>query len=132
MSQSRPPINLGEIIAQREYYLEPGQKVVIRLGMPFPQAEYPHDSCCPYQIEGLGSGKVRVAHGIDAFQSIWLAMQMIGAELYTSDEFAAGKLKLAEGPPDPDLCLPVPRAMEDLLPPWPPPRPADHDASVAS
>ena len=36
---------------------------------------------CPWQIVGLGAEQVRAAYGIDAFQSLQLAMQMIGAQM---------------------------------------------------
>ena len=108
------------MIAEREFTLDPDQKVTIRLGMPFtPETEgFPNESWCPHQITGLGNGKVRRAVGIDAFQSLRIALQVIGSDLYASEEYKAGRLHL--GGRDPDLNLPVFDELRHLVPPIPP------------
>lgn len=51
------------------------------------------DYYCPYQIAGVGSGKVKYAAGIDAFQAIQLAMQRIGTDLSVLNRECGGKLR---------------------------------------
>src|SRR4029078_10732195 len=51
---------------------------------------------CEYEI-CWPSGATRFkAHGIDSVQSLLLALQMVGAELYTSDAHRSGKLMWLE------------------------------------
>jgi hypothetical protein len=54
--------------------------VMVKLGMPLP---FPEGAgyYAPFQVTGVGSEKVRYAGGIDAIQSIQLAMKMVGAYL---------------------------------------------------
>ena len=117
---TRKPVELGPVLAEREYILKPDGVVTIRLGQPFAPPEFPNESWCPFQIEGLGSGRVRRAIGIDHFQSISLAMTSIGTTLYTSDEYQAGRLRLGDGGGDADLALPVFDDYRHLVPPIPP------------
>jgi hypothetical protein len=39
------------------------------------------DMYCPFQIVGIGSGRVKYAVGVDGFQAIALALRMIRADL---------------------------------------------------
>jgi len=117
------PAELCPVIAVRRFILLPDQEVIVRLGLPFTSDGFPGESRCPIQIEGLGSGKIRHVVGIDAFQSLWLALLHIGTLLYTSEEYKSGRLFAFEG--DPDLCLPVHDDFRDLLPPLPE-RPPGH------
>jgi hypothetical protein len=78
------PAELCPVIAVRRFILLPDQEVIVRLGLPFTSDGFPGESRCPIQIEGLGSGKIRHVVGIDAFQSLWLALLHIGTLLYTS------------------------------------------------
>ena len=105
--------NVGLPIAQRELELEGARKITVVVGKPekFPGDD---DYYCPYQITGLGDDKVRYAGGIDGVQALWLALQMIAADLYTSSEAQNGKLTWHD---ERDLGFPVPESVRDLLPP---------------
>ena len=78
-------IDLGSVIAERQLlYSDPenGSRLVrVLLGAP---RESPGGGewYCPWQILGIGGEKVLAAYGIDAVQSLQLAMTMIGANLY--------------------------------------------------
>ena len=91
-----------------------GKEVAVMIGRPekFPDGE---DYYCPYQIVGMGGGQVRYAGGIDAVQALQLAIQMIGADLYSSQDARSGKLSWHAGSPG-DLGFPVPNSMRDSAP----------------
>jgi hypothetical protein len=116
-------VELGQVIAERRLILDPDGTVTVRIGLPITRPGPPEESWCPYQIEGLGAGKVRRAVGIDAIQSLWLALVAVGSALYASEEYQAGRLHSFPG--DPDLGLPVFDGLRDLVPPTPP-RPEGH------
>lgn len=92
-----------------------GRQITVVIGKPekFPDAE---DFYCPYQIVGLGSGRVRYAGGIDAVQAMQLALKMVGADLYTSPESQAKQLTWQGGESSGDLGFPVPDSVKDLAP----------------
>ena len=119
------PVEIGEPLAERGYFLAPDGKVTIRVGQPFTPPDHPRESWCPYQVEGLGDDRVRRAIGIDHFQSIWLAMQMIGSTLYNSEQHRSGRLRFDLESQYPDLALPVFEQDRHLVPPIPP-RPDGH------
>ena len=121
----RVPVEIATPIAERSYFLAPDGTVTIRVGQPFTPPDHPEESWCPYQIEGLGDDKVRRTIGIDHFQSIWLAMQLIGSRLYNSEEHRSGRLRFAADSEYPDLGLPVFDQDRHLVPPIPP-RPEGH------
>jgi hypothetical protein len=84
--------------------------VLITVGRPeqFPDS---HDYFCPYQVTGLGRDHVRYGAGVDPMQAMLLTLKMIGADVYSSAAYKAGKLSwLEEG--NPDLGLPVPEGFE--------------------
>ena len=67
---------------------------------------------CEYEI-GWPTGARRFkAHGIDSVQSLLLALQMVGAELYTSDAHRSGKLMWLER--GAGYGLPLPSGIRDL------------------
>lgn len=68
---------------------------------------------CEYQIVGVGSGKVRYAAGEDSMQALVLALQMIGADLYTSEAAKKGSLTWFGSP---NVGFPVAEAIADLVP----------------
>ena len=108
---------LGTVIAERRLYLDDQESVRVRIGTPITNERDDSMSGCPYQIEGMGTGKVRFIYGVDTVQALWLALQTVGVDLYASDEYKAGRLKaFAESSPNDDLHLPVPPGLEDLLP----------------
>lgn len=108
-------MKITTVIATRVLDLSDGRKVTITIGKPekFPDAE---DYYCPYQIVGIGSEHVRHAGGIDAVQALELALKMIGADLYTSQEAQAGVLSWNAGSKKGDLGVPVPDVLRDLPP----------------
>lgn len=98
--------DVGTVIATRELFNSDGEAVIVIIGKPenFPDG----DNCyCPYQITGIKRNKVRYAVGIDAVQALELALKMIGADLYTSDEAHAGNLSWEAGEKG-DLGFPKP------------------------
>jgi hypothetical protein len=48
---------------------------------------------CDYEIDWPNASKRSKAYGVDSIQSLLLAMQIIGAELYASEAHRSGKLK---------------------------------------
>lgn len=74
---------IDEVVAKRIYKIGTGEaalEVTVLLGKPvqFPDSS---DFFAPYQIKGPGNEKIRCVGGIDSFQSLQLAMQMIGYDL---------------------------------------------------
>lgn len=98
--------DVGTVIATRELRHSDGGTITVIIGKPqkFSDSE---DIYCPYQITGIKRNKVRYAVGIDAVQALELALKMIGADLYTSDEAHAGNLSWEAGEKG-DLGFPKP------------------------
>ncbi|HEY5721274.1 MAG TPA: hypothetical protein VIT45_03040 [Allosphingosinicella sp.] len=125
----RDPIELGEIIARRELSLSGGDPVLIEIGIPFEVKLEHSEYRCPYRITGIGSGRVRASIGIDALQALMLALQVIGSDLYSSEEYRTGRLSWFADDWSRSLGLPVFEGFRDLLPAepiqqdgvWPPP-----------
>ena len=100
-------INLEDIIAIREFQLVGGKDLIkVMIGKP-QKIKNGEDYYCPYQIVGIGKNEVKKAFGVDAIQSLQLAMKMIGAELYTSTEARKGDLSW-DGGEKGDLGFPKP------------------------
>lgn len=59
-----------------------------------------------------GMTKMEVG-GVDAVQSLYLALQVIGAQIYASDHHASGQLLWLE--PGRGYGFPVPSAIKDML-----------------
>src|SRR5215469_5456062 len=76
---------IGSVVAERRYILstEAGfpKEVIVRLGAPQQSAE-PGGFFCPFEIVGLGDGKVKRGFGTDAFQAVQLTLKMIGVDLH--------------------------------------------------
>jgi Domain of unknown function (DUF6968) len=86
------------------------QKVAIRLHAPEPAKI---DWICRFEIEWPEGKGERWGTGIDAMQALLAAMQMIGSELYASEQNKSGKLSwLAPGR---GFGFPVPNIIRDLL-----------------
>jgi len=102
--------SVGEIIASRKLSLiRKGQElveVVVLLGKPekFPDHT---DYYCPYQITGFGREKVMAVGGIDAFQALQLALNIIGVELEVINRDSGGQL-LWDADDKGDLGFPAP------------------------
>jgi hypothetical protein len=107
--------NIGIAIASRDLTLDDKQTVSILIGKPemLPGSD---DWYCPHQTVGIGSGKVRYAIGVDPVQALVLSLSMLGAELYCSPEYEAGRLSWECGKVKGDLGLPVPQNIRDVFP----------------
>lgn len=95
---------LGVPIAERhlEFETRTGERtpVIVRVGRPVIDESAPHeDWVCPFQIEGLGSGRVMGIFGVDAMQALVLAIHTIPAELAHHLRHQGGRL-LHLGHPD--------------------------------
>jgi uncharacterized protein DUF6968 len=100
--------SVGEVIASRKLSLvrddqEPAE-VEVSMGKPMKFPDYT-DYYCPYEIKGLGRGRVKAAGGIDAFQAIQLALGTIAVELEVLEKESSGKLSWDAGEPG-DLGIP--------------------------
>jgi hypothetical protein len=68
---------------------------------------------CRYEIDWPDQTRSRFAAGVDAFQALILALQMIGAEIYTSKYHKSGSLQWFE--PGRGYGFPVTGNLRDLL-----------------
>ncbi|MCZ6592725.1 MAG: hypothetical protein O7F69_11460 [Alphaproteobacteria bacterium] len=104
--------DVGNVIAERELELADGRTVQVVIGQPqlFPEGG---SFYCPIRITGIGKEKIMHAGGVDSVQALLLAMQMISANLYTSDEGRAGTLTWLGKR---NLGLPVAAPIQDLVP----------------
>jgi hypothetical protein len=68
---------------------------------------------CRYEIAWPDGSRVAVASGFDAVQALFLALQMIGAEIYTSDHHKEGRLMWTQA--GSGYGFPVTHNLRDLL-----------------
>jgi hypothetical protein len=108
-------VEMRQVVAQRVLILAPDGQVTARIGLPFTPDDYPKESWCPWQIEGIASGRVRAAVGVDAVQALSLAMRALGSDLYASEEYRCGRLMAFPGEAHGDLGFP--RWTDPDLPP---------------
>lgn len=106
---------LGQIIARRTIKTPDGKTLEVRMGAPQPfdkDVKDKHDSYCPIQIVGAFEGRVSRIGGVDSFQALQLAMNIIGTELavLNSNEYR-GKLEWLD-PGDPNLGFPMPDVLK--------------------
>lgn len=92
------------IIAERHLPASFGQ---LRLALHAPE-HVGSDWRCWYEIDWPNNPRRFHAHGIDAMQALLIAMQMMSAELYTSQAFKDGELA-KDG-----FSLPVPVTLRDM------------------
>ncbi len=88
--------SVGVVIAARKLFLanDVGRKILVKMGRPEPLPDaLGDDRYCRFQITGIGAERVRYAAGVDAFQSIELALKMIGAELAKLNKEHDGQLR---------------------------------------
>jgi hypothetical protein len=95
---------LGEVIAQREFTVvgDEQRKVTVRMGKPRPLSELtpngsPNESFCPVQIVGIGEQRVIRPRGIDAFEAVQYAIQVISLELSHIEASCGIKLRWKSG-----------------------------------
>jgi len=86
-------------------------EIAIRLHMPEQTADGVW--LCKYEIDWPHGIWKHAALGIDSIQSIVLALQMIGAEIYSSEYHKSGDLMLEA--PMRGYGFPVPKSLRDLL-----------------
>jgi hypothetical protein len=84
--------------------------VPVRLFAPRHEAEV---WSCRYEIDWPDGQWAHAAVGVDAVQAVLLALQMIGAVLYTSDYHKSGKLFWEK--PGRGYGFPVPSNLQDML-----------------
>ena len=108
-------MEIGTVVAERVLIPDSDTRVIARIGLPYTPPEFPNESWCPWQIEGLGSGIVRRTIGIDSIQALWLAFQSTGCELYASEEYQSGRLVAFRGEIRGDLGFPTYPETPDLL-----------------
>ncbi|MBA2653193.1 MAG: hypothetical protein H0U73_13155 [Tatlockia sp.] len=84
---------IGELFLSRVLKLNDinSTTVTVIIGKPqnFPDGQ---DYFCPFQIIGIGDGKVTWAGGIDEIQALLLALEQIGNFLSNSKEYKQGAL----------------------------------------
>jgi hypothetical protein len=104
--------SLGVVIATRRLVLanDAGRRILVKMGKPEPLPDaLGDDQYCPFQITGIGTERVKYAAGVDAFQSIELALKMIGAELTRLNQKHGGRLRW-ECDEHGDLGFPITRS----------------------
>ena len=116
--------DIGDVIAERRLTFQPRdgapQDVTVRVGRPVLDASAPHETwICPFQIEGIGSGKTRGIFGADAMQALLLAIHTIPVELAACIRDSGGEF-LHFGEPDASFVAACRMAIEyagDEFPP---------------
>ena len=78
-----------------------------------PQQESDGAWFCDYEIDWPEGKWVSRAGGADSMQALFLALQMIGSDIYTSDYHKAGLIYLES--PGQGFGFPVPVSLRDLL-----------------
>lgn len=86
------------------------QTVAVRISSPI-KVEASWE--CLWQIEWPGRTRTNIGKGVDGVQALLLALQMVGAELYASDEHRRGELKWTDGYRG--YGFPVSAQLRDLL-----------------
>lgn len=88
----------------------PDVPVAVRIFVPRPVGRA---WWCEYEIDWPGGRRKRDIAGLDSMQALFLAMQAIGTDLYTSEHHRAGELVWEqEGR---GYGFPVPNMIRDLL-----------------
>jgi hypothetical protein len=108
------PCSVAMVIASRELTLREGNSVIkIPVRIFAPVCENPGVWGCRYEVDWPGEDRTVTAWGVDGVQSIFIAFQMIGAEIYTSDYHKAGNLFWDA--PGNGYGFPVSPTLRDLL-----------------
>jgi len=102
------------VIASRELMLRDGSNVIkIPVRIFTPECEKPGVWGCRYEVDWPGENRAVTAWGFDGIQSILIALQMIGADIYTSNYHKAGNLYWDA--PGNGYGFPVSPTLRDLL-----------------
>ena len=107
------PIGFAMIVASRSFKLrQQPSDIDVAVRILAPQPEQDHWSC-GYEIEWPEGVRKGTAYGFDSMQALLFALQMIGAEAYTSEYHKSGALIWTE--PQQGYGFPVPANLRDLL-----------------
>lgn len=87
-------------VATRQLRTAEGKSLELRIGQPEPDGR---DWACPFQILGLGEGKVEHAYGVDALQALLLAAEAARIEIASSGESVEWLGRPGSGIPRPIL-----------------------------
>jgi hypothetical protein len=101
------------IIVSHQIFLKTdGGEIVIGIEVHKPE---PGDRCwtCRYEINWPEGRAARNAFGLDALQSLILALQMIGAEIYASAYHQKDRLHAYEK--EQGYGFPIPSSLRDML-----------------
>src|SRR6185312_9668506 len=102
------------LAASRILKLQEGDRlkeISIRIFVPEPS--FNNSWSCHYEVDWPEGTRAAEAGGADSAQALFLAMQMIGSEIYTSSYHKSGKLYLDA--PNKGYWFPVPLTLRDLL-----------------
>lgn len=102
------------IIARRDLMLRDGnrqRRISVRLFAP--KLETSGSWACRYEVDWPGESHSITAFGFDGVQSIFIALQMIGAEIYTSNYHKDGNLYWDK--PGNGYGFPIASTLRDLL-----------------
>lgn len=76
---------MDEAIVERTFDVdgagEPKREIILRIGKPALDSAKGGDWFCPYQLSGVGEGRVRKAYGVDSLQAFLLCLSKAKAEL---------------------------------------------------
>jgi hypothetical protein len=101
---------LGNVVATRVIDVEGrADKYVVEIGTP-QQFEDDESWYCPYRITGPNREHRFAIVGIDSVQALWLALNVIGSELFVLNRDLGGKLRLLG---EEELGFPVPASALD-------------------
>lgn len=107
---------IGNELATRSLTLG-DKEVTVTIFTPSSSEKYGGDCVCYYKIVGIaGMEESKRAIGIDGMQALFLALQRIGTDLYTSAEWRSGLLLWEGGRVIGDLGFPVPDSIKDIPP----------------
>lgn len=103
----------ARVVASRTLDLVGSEKAVVNAVVERPRRTGNHYEC-EFQIDGLSVPVRSRSAGEDSMQALMLALQYIGARLYTSDEYTSGQLSWLGMR---NLGFPVPDSVAHLVPP---------------
>jgi Domain of unknown function (DUF6968) len=102
------------VIASRELTLRiENDNIKIPIRIFAPEIEKPGVCGCRYEVDWPDKKSVKTIYGIDSVQALVLALQTIGAEIYSSNYHKAGQLFLDK--PGTGYGFPVVPTYRDLL-----------------
>lgn len=101
------------IASKKMYFNDSNELKVIIINLYKPLYDQKRGWGCKYEILWPDEPRFMTAYGFSEFQAIFIAMQMIGAEIYISDYHEAGLLHV-DGQ-EKGYGFPVPKNCRELL-----------------